>query len=521
MAEIFKKRLTWAILLSVFLLYSFKLGYVPVHLNQDELGFSLNAYSISKTLQDTSGHFLPFYFWHLGSFWATPVITYICAIILKFLPLSEWTIRLTSVFTTTLSIVGVMSLSKLLFKRDKFAWVSGILMAATPVLFINSRVLLDNITPIPFVIYWLLLLKVYSDKKELKYLFISTLILGFGIHSYHAAKVMMPIYFLVTNITLFKEIKGDKKILLVSFAGFLIPIVIFVPWLIIHPDTLLNQVSYIGALDKSVNVSKGLLGVFNINRLSIFINSYITYLGPKILFIEGDRSLIHSTGRVGAFLFPTFLLLVFGILQIWYRQKERISKIILFGLLTYPIAPSIVNDPHRISRGLVVVPFAVLIFIYGIVFIENSKEKLLKILFIAIILLSTLQFINFLNDYFGNYRIRSESWFNYDIGGTFESALKSTEIRNVGAVYIDRNIYFAETYYDFYLLKFKKQNVKEITHFFDAKTIDFTKFSPGSLVILAPSDVSGRSDRYGLFEKIETIREPDGRESFYIFYRDK
>ena len=135
------------------ILFSFALGDAPVHLNQDELMFGLNAKSIATTGRDYYGNSMPFYFWHLGSFWATPIIVYLTSIFLKFLPLAESTISMSSVFVGTISIYLIMVLVEKLFKDRRLTIVSGVLATITPVLFINSRLLLDNVYTIPFVLY--------------------------------------------------------------------------------------------------------------------------------------------------------------------------------------------------------------------------------------------------------------------------------------------------------------------------------------------------------------------------------
>ncbi|MCK4588219.1 glycosyltransferase family 39 protein, partial [Candidatus Woesebacteria bacterium] len=280
MAKTSQKRIiVLSILLILFfssLVYLFRLDKTPVHLIQDELAFSLNAYSISETLHDANGRFLPFYFWHLDSFWATPIIVYLTSIFLKFLPLSEATIRVPSVFVGLISIFLIMLLTQKIFKDKKFIILSGILVATTPILFIQSRLLLDNLYIVPFVLLWLLFLKIFLEKRNDLALFVSGLSLGIGIHSYHAAKIMMPIYFITTMILLSPKTKRDFKSLVVLLLGFLIPIVAFIPWLANHPDTLLNQVSYVGSIDKTVDVGRGIWGVFSFSRLGGFISSYLS-----------------------------------------------------------------------------------------------------------------------------------------------------------------------------------------------------------------------------------------------------
>ena len=524
MGKDFQKKLknSWPFLIlivaSVFL-YSYRLDKVPVHLNQDELEFSLNAYSISKTLTDQSGRFLPFYFWHLGAFWATPVITYLTAIFLKFLPLEEGVIRLPSVLVGVSIVALLMILTKAMFKERRYVVAAGVLAITTPVLFMHSRLLLDNLYPAPFVLLWLIFLKKFLDKKKIFFLFTSGLSLGIGFHSYHAAKIMMPVYFLASLALLFigERIKG--KTMGAFVAGFAIPILLAMPWFIRYPDSfVVSQIGYISGIDRSISAEGGVWGVINAGRLIQYGSSFISYLGPKILFVSGERSLIHSTQKSGAFAVPTALLLVFGILYVVFRTKNRFARLVLFGFLSYPIAPSLVNEPSRISRGLVVIPFAILLSLWGMKYLFSLKDKPVRLLIYAILVAILLQFFSFLIGYFGVYRKESYSWFNNDIGGVMESAIKSTRTVKVENVYIDKNIYFAERYVKFYSLKFSS-DLKSKAVYFDPGLEDFSSFPGYSLVVIKAESLTGKPEKIGGFEKVETIREPNGYESFYIYYR--
>ncbi|MCK4588301.1 hypothetical protein KAT60_00605, partial [Candidatus Woesebacteria bacterium] len=125
------------------------------------------------------------------------------------------------------------------------------------------------------------------------------------------------------------------------------------------------------------------------------------------------------------------------------------------------------------------------------------------------------------NDYFGEYRERSYGEFNNNIGGGLESVLRSTEIRNIDTIYLDRYIPFISYYSQFYQIKLDK-DIKDKQVFFDYKTVDFSKFAPGSIVLIEHDHAPpGRQDHIGPFEKIEIIREPNGYETFYIYYRDR
>ena len=501
-------------------LYFYRLDLTPPHLNQDEMMFGLNAYSIAKNGTDFYGNSYPFYFWHLGSFWATPVIVYVTSLFLKFIPFGEAGIRVSGAFMGLTSIFLLSLTAKKIFKENIYFFMAIIIAGSVPVLFINSRVLLDNIWPIPFVILWLLLLKIFTDRQKLLALFLSGLALGIGIHSYHAAKIVMPMYFIATTVYLFIIRKAKFQNLAVFALGFAIPIIAFIPWLKAHPDTLLNQVSYISSLDRSVSVSKGIWGVFNPERFKDFASNYFTYFSPKILFVEGDRSLIHSTGKIGAFSFGVAFLLLFGIASVLMKKGDWFSKLILFGFLTYPVASSIVNDPQRISRSLIVVPFVVILSIYGIEFLRSQKEKVFRYLFIGIIVFIVAEFSIFLSDYFGDYRVRSSGWFNNSIDGLYGSVIRSTGLRKVNSIYIDDNIFFAENYFDFYQLKFGK-DLSGRTIYFNPQVQNFSKFPVYSLVAISESNIRLKPDKIKGFEKIEIIRELNGYETFFVYYKSE
>lgn len=523
MGKDFQKKLKnfWPHLLLIlfaFFLFSYRLDKVPVHLNQDELELSLNAYSIAKTFRDQDGRFLPLYFWHLGEFWVKPVLVYLTALFLRFLPLTENVIRLPSVFTGLVSISLIMILVQKLFRKTSFTLLAGVMALATPMLFIHSRVLLEYIFMVLFILFWLVFLKYYLDKRKDIFIFLSGLSLGIGFHTYYGAEIFMPLYLLAT-LFLFRKDLGIKSSL-VFILGFILPLLPLIPWLLKYPDTLLRKVGYAGAIDPSIDVQKGIWGVFNPARLSGFLSSYLSYFNPKLLFISGDKSFIHSTQRHGAFLFPFVFLFVFGILDILLRKKDYFSKLLIFGFLTYPIAPALLAEPMRIVRGSSVIPFVLLISFYGFTYLIESKEKILKVLLYGIMIFSFLEFIVFLKGYFTDYPKESYAWFNNDIGGVLESAIKSTSIRNVKNVYIDKNIYFIEKYVKFYSLKLSS-DLESRAIYFDPTSIDFSSFPIYSLVILKVENAPGRIDKVGNFEKIETIREPDGYETFYIFYKSK
>ena len=506
-----KKIVLLCLIVTTFLVYSISLDKVPVHLNQDELGFSLNAYSIGKTGFDENGRLLPFYFWHLGLMWATPVIVYITAFFLVIFPFSEITIRLPSVFIGTLNVFLIFVLATKLFSDKKFGLVTAILLASTPIHFIQSRILLDNLFPVPFVLGWMLFLYLFFSKQKIWLLFLSTFLLGLGIHSYHATKVIMPIYLFITLFLIAYKIK-EKRLLFffASILAFILPLLPLIPWLSQYPDTLTDQIRYTGLYDTKLNPVQGISTLLKPEIIVQRIIVYINYFDLEFLFLKGDASLIHSTGRTGVFLLPFIALLPVGIYSA-IKNRNWFNTLLLIGFFTAPAAAALVGNEFRASKELFILPFACLLATSAIKFLLDQKKKIWKFVLVLLLLIIPVQFTYFLYDYFGSYRERSYNWFNYNIPDALEGLIANERLKPGSSIYLDDGIYFIDRYWRFYLIKHHKENLLAKTFYIDTKSFDSKTFPNGSLVLF-------RFDHQpiNLPSKLQAVTEPDGYISFYI-----
>lgn len=497
------------LLVVITLIYGISLNQVPVHFNQDELGFALNAYSVAKTGFDENGRFFPLYFWHLGLMWATPIIVYLTTLFLVAFPLSEVTVRLPAVLVGLTDIVLIYFLARMIFRSENFGLLSATLLAIIPVHFIQSRILLDNLFIVPFVLGWLIFLWLFIEKKNLWFLFWAGLILGIGIHSYHAAKVMMSFYLLLTLLFTVPEILKKKWILLLPIIGFVLPILPLIPWLSKYPDTLTDQVKYTGLYDIHLSPLQGVISLLTpesiANRLSIFLS----YFNPQFLFFKGDASLIHSTQKVGVFLLAFVILLPLGIYQ-YLKTKKRFNLLLVVGFLTAPLAPALVGNQYRVSKELVILPFAAIIATKGLQFLLNSYSKTWQWLASLLLLAAVLQFTYFLSDYFTDYRVRSYGWFNYNIPGALEKTLEEDQKISTSGIYLDHGVYFIDRYWRFYLIKHHQEDVVNKTHY-----IDPTNFSlPANILLLLRYDHTNLSS---VPKEVIPIVEPDQAVSFYLY----
>lgn len=516
------------LIVATFFLYVIFTNRTPIHLNQDELGFSLNAYSLAKTGFDENERFLPLYFWHLGVMWATPIIVYLTAIILSFLPLSEIAIRLPSVVIGLTNVILVYFLAKKIFKSGFWGLAAGALLATTPVHFIHSRILLDVLYIVPFVLGWLLLLVYFFENKNPWLLLIIGLVLGIGIHSYHAAKIMMPFYLILTLIFVSALVKKKKQLFL-PIIGFVLPILPLIPWLSQYPDTLVDQVRYTRLYDTGLGPFAGIATILTPENLGHRLDVFILYFNPVFLFLLGDRSLIHSTSlyhplglsesivRAGVFLLSFAAFLPLGIYSVLKKERNRLFWLLLIGFFTAPIAAVLIGDHYRISRALVILPFAIILTTFGAKFLIEQKKKIFRVACYFLLIAMPLQFSYFLYDYFADYRIRSYNWMKYNIPGALEEVISQETREPASYIFIDRRIEFVDRYWRFYLIKHNKEELLTKTIFFEPRDIVLEELSENSIILYNFNNVDGLKTEIGPFHKTANIFEPDGVSTFYVY----
>ena len=149
-------------------LYTANLGHAPIYLHEAEVLFALHAHSIATTLHDTNGRLLPLYFQmpEIGeNVWFHPMVVYAMAPWLKVLPLSETAIRLPSVLVGLTDVVLIYFIAARIFRSERWGLLAAALLALTPSHFIHSRMAMDYLYPVPFVLAWLLCLLAFLEQR--------------------------------------------------------------------------------------------------------------------------------------------------------------------------------------------------------------------------------------------------------------------------------------------------------------------------------------------------------------------
>lgn len=375
------------IIIGLTTLYNYKLLEVPSGLTVDEASFGYNAALLSQTGKDERGLPHPvFVLSVIGKDWRQPITQYYLAALFKIFGASVYLLRFSSVIIAVVCVFGVYFLSA------PILGISGGIIAATvtalaPIVTIQAHLGLDNIMPMPFVILWLMSLFHYRKSRNFRWLIICALALGFSFYSYKGMRAVTPIWILLTLGWLFFDWRRKQAVIsdLITFILVLSPFFLIIPHL---------EKNYAGAI--LGNSSPGISNTYD------FFLPYLSSFDPSYLFIRGDITPYHSTGRHGMLLLASLPLIVTGI-YVCAQSKNSFLRFVLLSLVTAPILYGTVGSDHRFSRLLALIPLYSVIAGLGFTWLRQQRLQIPKIIAMLIPLLMIINYTDFANFYWHEY----------------------------------------------------------------------------------------------------------------------
>lgn len=517
------------------ILYAIDLGHAPIYLHEAEVLFALHAHSIATTLRDTNGRLLPLYFEmpQIGeNVWFHPAIVYAMAPFLAVLPLSEAAIRLPSVIVGLLDLVLVYFIARRLFDSDRWALGAAALLALTPSHFIHSRMAMDYLYPVPFVLAWLLCLQTFIDRRDLRMLFAATSFLGFGLYTYIASVLMMPLYLAMTLAVVRAVSEARGRAALAACAGFAWPLCLLA-WLAFHPQVLNQTVTRYGIVDTSggarsvatsaAAIVQHVLETARPSAIAARVSQYWSFFDPAYLFLTGGyANVVNSTRHVGVFTLPFLILVPVGAVALASGRPSPLSTLTLVGFATAPIAAClVVPEPYAIDRELALLPFGALVAAAGARALMATTSRTRRAMGIALLAAVPVHFALFLVDYYRDYPPRSAFWFSWNRRGAIEAVLAADRARPAPAVYLStHHITSIDAYWRLYLIKYHREDLLPKTVYFDSDRFDVESIPTGSLVLVGPDDRAlGPSIAAGALRVMATIPEPADSPFFSLLAR--
>ena len=504
------------------LLYCTYLRYAPIHLAHDEVIYALTARSVALTGRDLNGEFLPALF-HIisryGSYYVTPVVIYVTAALLKFLPFTEAIFRMPSALIGVANVVLTYLVAGRVFKRESIAFSAGAMLVLTPAHFIHARFASDLIYPLPFALAWLLCLVIFIEEDRPWILFTGTSLLSTGMFSYLASVGTMPLFAALTAVALALYRKPARAYVFAA-AGYGWPFAALLVWFMTHPAQYAEIIRLYPVYESTgVNPVRAFLRTLGYFTTSVRINTYYEFFNPSFMFFSGDSSILSSTRQAGVFLFPLGVLIPLGAYRIVRDRRVPIRYLLLAGFLLAPIPAALLLEV-TIHRALLMLPFGVLVAACGLEWLLLQQQKRWRAAGLALLLFLPLQFMPFYIDYMGAYRVRSSPWFERDMAGTFERVMARAPAGQSTPIYLCENIRWIDSYWNLHLIKSGREDLLPRTIYVQPPRLDAPAMASGTLIVSKAGDpVVHKFIDSGSLHPLATIAEPDGEPSFLISER--
>ncbi len=510
----------------------------------DEAALGYNAYSISQTLKDEYGKFLPLIFKSFGDY-KPRLYVYLALPFVKLLGLGELSVRLPSMIFGALSPVFLFLLiTQISPKSKKIASIAALICAFNPYNIHFSRGAWEtNILTFELILASYFFYK-YINRQRSKYLFFSAIIFGLSLFTYQAGKMISLFLIIILFILNFKQIQFKKFLL-----SFVIPLGIIAlpvayglffssnanrlqvvslfsyPRFEIETNTIINETNH---LDYQIFHSQPSFFIRN------FLSRYFNHFSPRFLAFEGDwQNPRHSAPYIGVLLYPSLIFLVIGLVFGFSRSKNQsINLFFLLWLLVAPIPSALTRDSIQSVRAMSLsIPLIYFISLGIFAFLKRYPSKLIPIFIIFIYLISFVYY----SDLYLNHMVKKSP---YDFLYGYKQAV--SYVNNSQSKY--QQIIFSDFYgqpYIFYLFysRYSPSDYQQIANLtessldtgkvesidnikFSTPSFEFTNSHPGTLSIFSQEEIY----RQGIDKKPEFSQfiplSPIGQISTFYAYEN-
>ena len=337
-----------AVVLLALFLRVWQLEDVPAGLYCDEAGNGYNAYALGTAGIDENGTTLPLYVWSFGTAYKNPLFIYSAILPVKLLGLSAFSIRLAAALFGVGTVLGMFFLGRALFGPWVGLW-AALFLAVAPWHIHFSRIAFELIA-FPLVVVWgcALLVRFTQGRRTLP---AALALYALGVYAYAPAALFVPAF-------------------LIGFG------VLFMPELLRHWRQFLVALVVMGAVLAPAGVffsSQTRTGTQYFRRTTFldpaqpwreqaerFGYNYAQFFSPRFLVNEGDPIFRHSVREFGE-LYPFFIPFVLLGAGVALLRRDRASKLLLWWVVLYPVAPSMMNEIPSATRGIIGAPILCLL----------------------------------------------------------------------------------------------------------------------------------------------------------------
>jgi 4-amino-4-deoxy-L-arabinose transferase-like glycosyltransferase len=344
--------LRWALLAVVVLLALglrvWRLDDVPAGLYCDEAGNGYNAYALGTAGIDENGVRFPLYVWSFGTAYKNPLFIYGAILPVKLFGLSAFSVRLAAALFGTATVLALFFLGRALFGFWVGLW-AALFLALAPWHLHFSRIAFELIAfPLIAVCGCTLLLRFTQGRRTLP---AALGVYALGVYAYAPAAFFVPAFLVGFGLLFLPE-------LLRHWRQFLLALVV--------AGAVLAPAAWFFAAQARTGTQYFRRTTFLDpqqpwrEQAERFGRNYVQFFSPRFLVREGDpifRHAVRDFGELYPFYVP-FVLLGAGVALL---RRDRASKLLLWWLALYPVAPSLMNEIPSATRGIIGAPILCLL----------------------------------------------------------------------------------------------------------------------------------------------------------------
>lgn len=396
------------VLIGLFLRF-YRILDFPVQLNHDEVSQLYDAISIAQTGKDIYGNFLPTIFPSVQDY-KSPFYTYITSLFYLIIGGGELTIKLPGAIFGLLTILAVYFFVLKLFQNSKIAIISSFLTAITPFEIFFSRKSFENVIGVFFILVGFAFLLTYINKKSIKWFFFASVIFSIALYTYFSHAILIPILLLAFALIYKKSLLANSKQILLPLLLMIILVIPLVIIIITNPDARYRSQTVFVTQD--INLGKNIEYAESTTKaiLDFSFNRYLSQFSINYFFGNGLEFTHQGPLDQGLLLFVQMPLFLLGIIYL-IRLKDFIQeKRFVFAWILIGMLPSgLTFEPHSPHRSIMVFTMLNIISAIGLFYFlkfiyETQKNIKLKIiLFTALILVFSLNYLYFIHMYFVNF----------------------------------------------------------------------------------------------------------------------
>lgn len=362
----------------------------PPGYHRDEAALSFNAYSISTSLRDENGAFLPLFFRSFGDY-KSPLYPYVLAGVFRVTgPHAEVARGLSAVLVlAAVLLLGLLALR--LTDSYPVAVILVVLAGLTPWLFEVGRVALEVSTQ-PLLVTLLLLALLRSRHRGLWTIgegIVVGCVLGLLVYSYTGNRLLAPL--LAAALVVFAG-RGRWTWLAAAwgtFATFLVPLGVY-------------ALRHHGALTARYGATSISRDVSGIGLVLQAIGNWFRDIDPWHWATAGDPAPYVHNGGYGAFFGAVMVLTLSGIVIVLLRKRGDLWwRYVLLATLLVPVPAALTVDRYNAIR-LAALPVLLLVLaipaLHALVTAalnRNLARAAVAVLAVAV----GVQFVQFLHEY--------------------------------------------------------------------------------------------------------------------------